>query len=212
MKKIAFLLLLVGISFGCRKEPNLSNLSDDFLVATLYDETADFGEYVTYKIVDQVGIVTNDPNGDTLLPANIANQLINRVKSNMNARGYTNLPFDSTADADLGVNIFAINQLNEGNVISPGYWWGYPGYYDPYYWGCYSCYYYYPFSYSYSYNTGTVVMEILDLKNADANNDKVIVLWTGLGNGLLSNFNSINTQYGLDAIDQAFIQSPYIQR
>ncbi|MEY4595263.1 MAG: hypothetical protein RIQ47_1673 [Bacteroidota bacterium] len=212
MKKIAFLLLIVGLSFGCRKEPNLSNLSDDFLVATFYDEEAIFTDYVTYKIVDKVGIISNDPNSDTVLSTTIGNQLINRVKSNMNSRGYVNFPLDTSADADLGINIFTIKELSEGNVISPGYWWGYPGYYDPYYWGCFDCYYYYPYSYSYSYNTGTVIIEIMDLKNVDANNDKVRVIWTGLGNGLLSDYISVDLQYALNSIDQAFIQSPYIQR
>jgi len=210
MKKITLLTLLLSVFFSCRKEPNVSELSDDFLVATLYDQAADFSEYTTYKIVNQIGIITNDPNADTLLSPGIANQLINRVKSNMDARGYVNRSIDSTAD--LGINIFTVNQLNQSDVITPGYWWGYPGYYDPGYWGCYNCYYYYPFSYSYTYNTGTVIIEIMDLKNVSLNNDKVKIIWTGMGNGLLADYISTNVQYALNSIDQAFIQSPYIQR
>lgn len=209
MKKSLLLLALVGALWSCRKEPNLTQLSDDFLVATQYDRYADFGSYSTYELPTYVALLGNGSN-DTMLSNSSANQLLNRIRQNMNARGYTEV--QASANPDLAMNVFAINTQNSGSVVSPGSWWGYPGYYDPYYWGYYDSYYYYPFSYSYTYNTGTLVMELIDLKNDDQNNNRLVVIWNSLANGLLYNYTPSDIQNALTSIDQSFAQSPYLTR
>jgi hypothetical protein len=199
MKKLILFLAVAVTTLSCRKEPDLYQLSDDFIVATFYDKNASFNDLNTYYISDTVGY--------SLLAPNKANQLVNQVKSNMNGRGFTLASKDS---ADLAVNMFVIKDLNRTDVISPGYWWGYNGYYDPWYYGYYDSYYYYPFTYSYTYATGTLVIELIDLKNNDANNKKLVVVWNAISNGVLSGSSFNNMQQGLDAIDQSFAQSPYL--
>jgi Domain of unknown function (DUF4136) len=207
MKKIVFLALAVLSITGCRKEPDLYKLSDDPIVLTKYDPQANFGAFHKFKIVDQIGVITNDPDVDTILDPTYANQLIDKVRENLVARGYTEALL--TDSADFGMNISVIRKLSSVDVMYPGYWWGYGGYYDPWYWGCYSCYYYYPYYYSYSYSTGTIMLEFIDL-NSEDNNDKYLIRWTGIGNGLLSDYTSTNLTNSLNAIDQMFEQSPYI--
>lgn len=209
MKKSLLLLALVGALWSCRKEPNLSQLSDDPLVATQFDRSADFSSYATYELPTYVALLGNGSN-DTLLSNSDANQILNRIRQNMDRRGYSEAA--STDTGDLAMNVFVINTQNTGSVVTPGYWWGSAGYYDPYYWGYYDSYYYYPFSYSYTYNTGTLIMELVDLKNDDLNNNRLIVIWNSLANGLLYNYSATNMQNALSSIDQSFTQSPYLTR
>ncbi|MFM9050712.1 MAG: DUF4136 domain-containing protein [Bacteroidota bacterium] len=208
MKKLLILVGLISVMLSCRKDPDLGQLSDDFIVATFYDRSANFDSLKTYFIPSQVGYISNVHPNDTLLAPASASQLVNRVKNNMNQRGF--IPVDSTANPDMAVNMFVIRDLNRTDVISPGGWWGYPGYYDPWYYGYYDSYYYYPFSYSYTYETGTLVIELIDLKNSDSNNNKLIVVWNAISNGVLAGYQYGQLQEGLDAIDQSFAQSPYL--
>lgn len=208
MNKAFVLALLTVLVVGCRKEPDFGNLTSNDLIATKYDPSADFSSYHTYSINPQVALVSNAQGADTVLQQNYADQLIATIRTNMNARGYTeSADLDS---ADLGFNIVVIKEINTSDVVYPGSWWGYPGYADPYYWGgCFDCYYSYPYYYSYSYTTGTIVLEMIDLNSAQ-NNDKLIVRWAGIGNGMLSDYNSSNIKEAKAAIDQMFTQSPYI--
>jgi hypothetical protein len=191
-------------------------LSDDFLVATFFEKNTpiDSLHLQTYFISDTVGLITNESgsltNGDTLVkPQSAALDLVNQVKSNMNQRGYSFVQRNQSPD--IAINMFVVKDLNQSDVLAPGYWWGYPGYYDPYYYGYDSYYYYYPFTYSYSYTTGTLVIELVDLKHRDTNNGKLVVFWTGLANGLLADYTATNVLNAKTAIDQAFTQSPYLK-
>lgn len=201
-----FLIVLATplIIISCRKTPDTSQLLDDFVVQTSKDPDANFSTYKTYYISDTIALRTTNPN-DTLWTDNDAKQLVAKVKSNMAARGYVltgpqNRP-------DLGLGLSAVKNLNIG-VIYPGWWWGYWG-------GCYWYYYcgYYPYypmgGMIYSVPTGTLILDMIDLKNATAN-DNLTVIWGSVMSGGLGN-TSNDLQLGMDAIDQSFAQSPYIQ-
>jgi hypothetical protein len=206
MKRTLLFLTVVVATLSCRKDPDLYQLTDDFIVATFRDKNISFDSLKTYYIPDDVGYISNTRPNDSLLSPSKALQLVNRVKSNMDQRGFVSTSKDS---ADMAVNMFVIKDLNRTDVISPGYWWGYNGYYDPWYWGGYD-YYYYPFSYSYTYTTGTLVIELIDLNDVSANNNKLVVVWNAISNGVLSGYPNNDMQQGLDAIDQSFAQSPYL--
>ena len=74
--------------FACRKTPDLDKLTTDFVVQTSKQPDANFGSYKTYYISDTIALRTTDPN-DTLWIDADAKQLVDAVKENMNARGYT---------------------------------------------------------------------------------------------------------------------------
>jgi hypothetical protein len=102
--------------------------------------------------------------------------------------------------ADLGVKVVTVTVTTVGTYY-PGYWWGYGGYY-PYY-------PYYPYSYTYSYSTGSMFIDLIDLENANNISGKATVIWTSFSNGILG--ETSNTVLATDAVNQSFIQSPYIK-
>jgi len=208
MKGRYFLLSLCLVTFfACRKTPDTSQLSVNFVVQTAREPDANFASYKTYYISDTIALKTTNPN-DTLWTDADAKQLSDAVKANMNARGYTLVSHGSRPDLGLGLTV--VKDLNLG-VVYPGWWWGYWG-------GCYWYYYcgyppYYPWygggGFVYSIPTGTIILDMIDLKNADANG-KLTVVWGSVMSGGLG-YTSDDLQLGVDAIDQSFEQSPYLQ-
>src|SRR4051812_45775825 len=206
MKKVYFILAGFLILSACRKTPDTSQLSNSFVVQTVKEPGANFSDYKTYYISDTVALVNSIPDDDSLRTDADAKQLTAAVKANMNARGYTLVP-SSHSHPDLGLGLTIVKDLNVG-VIYPGYWWGYWG-------GCYWGYCGYPPYYPYygpvvySVPTGTIVLDMIDLKNAAAN-EKLYVPWASVMSGGLGYTND-DLQLGVEAINQAFDQSPYLQ-
>ena len=203
MKKSYFYILIFSLAIAaCRKLPDTSPLTNGFVVQTSKDANAAFGNYKTYSISDTVSLRTTDPN-DTVWADADAQKLIAAVKTNMEQRGYTLV--DRGGQPELGLALTAIKDLNIG-VVYPGWWWG--GY-----WGCYWYYCGYPPYYGYgavySIPTGTVVLDMIDLKNATANKE-LDILWSSVMSGGLGN-SSNDVQLGVNAINQSYEQSPYIQ-
>ena len=131
---------------------------------------------------------------------------INAAKNQMKAAGYTEVGKQN--NPDVGVNITRIYNTSTGVLVYDNYYGGYGGYYDPYYWGSgYGGYgYYSPYSYAtYSIREGALTVDILDLKNAAANNN-IKIVWTGLirGSGIFS--GDANAQ-----VKTLFDQSPYLK-
>ncbi|SEW43568.1 DUF4136 domain-containing protein [Chitinophaga arvensicola] len=206
MKRINHLLLLALILLAaCRKEPDLSQLSGNFVVQTDRDPAAQFNSFKTFYISDTVAYISSNPK-DSILTDNTAKSLVAQIRKNMEARGYVYV--GRAFKPDLGINTVAVKDVTVG-VVYPGYWWGYPGYWDPWDWGWYYPYYY-PWATTYSITTGSVIAEIIDVKNAQAN-QKLDVTWTMNLNGALGSSASTNLQRALDGIDQAFNQSPYLK-
>lgn len=206
MKRNATLLLLTMLIYlsACRKEPDLSELSGNFVVQTDAASTVTFSNYKTYYISDTIALISDNKN-DSVLIGPGAQQIIATIKSNLDARGFTFVP--KGANPDLGVNTVAFRNVTVG-VVYPGWWWGYPGYWDPWYWGWYYPYYY-PWSVAYSVTTGSVIGELIDLKNVNANQNLQVV-WTCSLNGALSSSDQTNVTRAVDGINQAFTQSPYL--
>ena len=204
MKKIyIFLPGFLLIFYSCRKTPDLESLSNNFVVQTSKNPEANFSSYKTYYISDTIAYIAANPK-DSLWFDDKAKQLVDAVKTNMAARGYTFVS-NSHSNPDLGLGLTVIKDLNIG-VIYPGYWWGYWG-------GCYWGYCGYPPYYGwgavYSIPTGTIVLDMIDLKNARTNGN-LVVTWGSVMSGALGNTNN-DLQLGINAINQAFIQSPYIK-
>jgi hypothetical protein len=198
-----FFLALVFLS-SCRKTPDFDELSYNFTVSTSLDQAADFGSYGTYFISDTVKYI-GGVGSDSILVGAEADLLTQVVKDNMTANGYTFADRDDRPD--LGITLTAIKDLNV--VVS-----GYPGWWDPYYGGCYwyyYCYgYYYPWTAVYTYTTGTVFLNMYDLKNADAS-QQLRALWNITALGALGSSTTGNFQLGADALNQGFQQSPYLK-
>ena len=194
-------MLGIVLSPACRKSPDTSRLSTEFVVQTVRDPEADFGSYHTYYISDTIKLSTSNPN-DSIWSDLQSKQLIDAVKANMTAMGYTLVGKGN--NPDLGVSMSAIKDLNLG-VIYPGWWWGY--------WGCYWgwCYYppYYPwYGMIYTIPTGTLILDMIDLKNANVD-QRLTIVWGAVMSGGLGNTGN-DLALGVSAIDQAFDQSGYL--
>ena len=197
-------LALTLINYGCIKEPDYDKLSTNLVVATISDSAADFGSFKTYYISDSVAVV-NSTIVDTVLKNENTQKLVDAIKQNMSARGYV---FTAKAAVpDLGLMLGIAKNTYVGVVYS-GWWDAYYGWWDPWYWGWYYPYYY-PYATYYSVTTGSLIMTMADLKNAQAN-QSLRVVWTGFGAGAIGDNLAANVDRGVDAINQAFLQSPLI--
>ncbi|MBN9299483.1 MAG: DUF4136 domain-containing protein [Filimonas sp.] len=206
MKRNVLFVMLFALSLGaCRKEPDFSQLSSNFVVVTSKDPAATFSQYKTYYISDTVGYISTSST-DTILVGPSAQALVKAVKDNMTARGYQFVP--KNANPDLGINLGVVKNVNAG-VVYPGWWWGYPGWWDPWYWGWFYPYYY-PYTVTYVVTTGTVISDLIDLKNVAASK-QLKVLWSAVSGGAVGSDVNTNLQRGINAINQSFTQSPYIK-
>jgi hypothetical protein len=207
MKKPIFLMMAVAMGFAsCLKAPNLDQLSGDFVVSTSLDKTANFGDYKTYYVSDTVANLGGSGSDTIFFDAN-AQQLVNAVKTNMNARGYTYMQNTFLNHPDLAIRLGVVKVTT--TVFYPGWWYGYPGWwYPPYYGGWYP--YYYPFSTYYQYSTGTVILDTYDVKNASVTH-KFQVVWNCTSFGAIGSSTSTNFTRGVNGINQGYAQSPYFK-
>lgn len=202
-------MILLAMTFnGCHPEPEAVKLIDQLAVATNYDPEADFTSYVTYALpTDTIGFISNTSN-DTIVVASkseFPRPVLAAIRKNLDARGFTRV--SRNQDPDLGVNVLVVNDFNVfQQVVYPSY--GYPGNYYSGYYG-YSSWYYYPYINTYAYNTGVLIIEIVDLKNKTPDN-KVRVVWDAYMGDLYSTLDRIPQSE--EAIDQAFVQSPYLAK
>ena len=199
--KWAFLAFLVVPFFqwSCFPEPDSNQLLDQFVVSTEYDPNADFKSYITYSLrPDTIGLVSNVGTDDTIIYNDYAKRVVTTIKTNMNMRGYSFVSLSSSPD--LIIKPYVVKNLDiYQQVVYPGYSYGYSSYY----------YNYGPYIYTSAYNTGYLVMEIIDLKNITAQNQVKVIWYSYMGDV----FNALDVYIqSEDGIDQAFLQSPYLQK
>lgn len=211
MKRIvAWSVALTTLAFvftGCTKDP-FNNLTQEEsrIYVTNYDSTANFRSFKTYSIVDSVAVISNNRLDGTAL-TNYDAALLSDLKSALTARGFVLVP--KNAKPDLGINVSRVTNTYTGVMSYPDYWGYYGDFYDPFYWG-YPGYGYAPPFYNYSVyqiNEGGLSVEMLNLKDAGANNNKIKPVWTALARGS-GVFNTANTTTQVQAF---FNQSPYLQ-
>lgn len=204
LSKVAAILFM----FSCASYPGLdSRLAEDLVVITKYDVNTAFTQFRTFSIVDSVTVIKNGTDSTRVLNSQ-AISLLGEINANMQARGYT-LVSRKTGNPDLGINVAVVKVNNISNYY-PGWYWDYYGYYSPAYWGYsgYGYWYpYYPPEVTY-YNSGTVIIDMLDLKNAKTHDNKLYVVWNAYIRGLMTGYHT--AQDILSNVDQCFAQTPQI--
>ena len=194
------------LSLGsCRKDP-LNDMTEEEsqIYITNRDTTANFSSYTTFSIVDSVAVASN---GDTARRAltDYDKQLIAAVKSAMQSRGYTLV--DKAAKPNLAINLTRIDETFASTYYDPGYWSGWGGYWDPFYWGYPGLGYYWPSYYTVYTRERAVSIDLLDLQHAAADKE-VKVIWNAMfrGSGVWS------TSYISNMVNGAFGQSTYLKK
>ena len=103
MKRALFIFSLALIAFGCKKDPDYDKLSSNYVVATNADQQANFSQFKTFHVSDTIRLFS-DTNLDTILTDNNAKMLVDEVKAQMTARGYTFVP--RGGNIDIGINFY----------------------------------------------------------------------------------------------------------
>jgi len=200
--RCAVLATLLALSCNSYSVP--SDVVNGVVVITQFTPGTTWGSYLTYSVDPSVAVV--DETGAVTVSCSVdGSQLVPTIESNMNARGYENVPFGEAADIEIKMDAL----LGSVNTYVPGYCGWYPYYY------CYP-----GWTYTGSYSFGTLVLTMGDTKNATPGG-KLPLLWTNADYGVLAAYfdsgctgsgTSVNWVKIRAAIDQAFSDSPYIVR
>ncbi|MGK0385727.1 MAG: hypothetical protein ACI849_000332 [Patiriisocius sp.] len=206
-RRLIALLAIAALATSCYEDPDTNSLSSDLVVATDRDLKADFQTYKTYHISDTIPNITDNRN-DSIVVGVDALKIVNKIKENLNSLGYTFVERDE--NPYLGV-IPAIIQITNVGGLCTGWWGGYSGYWGGGYWGYPGYGYYYPYCGYYTFNTGSLTIDMIDLKDTDTTTN-LNAVWTGTLFGVLSSSDASNVDKALKGIDQAYDQSPYLQQ
>ncbi len=216
MKRLIPILFAAMVLVSCQKEPNLSELSSDYVVYTDYDKSEDFANYNTYYLPDSVLVIGNSEKA-TYWTGDQAKFLLDVFVDNMNAKGFSRVELRENADLGLQVS-YIENTRYFVNYPNYWWWWGYPGYWGPGYWGPYWNDWYYPYYPNYptvySYSTNSFLAELVDLKDKPATLTqearRLEVIWNSYMVGAQGGSAQANKKLVERAVDQAFTQSPYL--
>ncbi|MCU0358008.1 MAG: DUF4136 domain-containing protein [Cyclobacteriaceae bacterium] len=214
MKKISVFLLLLVAFVSCNTQPDMADLVRYMVVQTRYDVESVTGTsniFTTYSSFvireDTIGLVSNTTRDTVLVdgvninvPGGYVKPVISEVKKNLASAGYQQV--DENGNPSFAVNIVVLQNLSVSQFVSapPFYPGGYFGYYG----------YYRPFVSTYYANYATLVIEIVDIANFATNGNRYKVIWNAAIGDLISTDDLRGKS--LTAINQAFVQSPYIKK
>ncbi|WP_418993017.1 DUF4136 domain-containing protein [Alistipes sp.] len=205
---LAIALLTVAVS-ACQKEPSTSGLHKDYLVYTAHDDGTDFAALDTYYIPDSILIIGNSDKTEYWKDAD-AIEIVNTVVGQMNAAGYSRT--DDKEAADAGLQLSYVRQVTYFvGYDNPYWWWYYPYYWAPGYWGDWIGWHY-PYRVYYGYTAGSLLLEMIDLEADQETGKKLPVIWDSFIGGLLTSNEELNLQRTLEGVKQAFVQSPYLKK
>lgn len=198
------ILALVTTFTSCSKDP-LAHLTDEEskIYITDHDSAANFSSYHTFSVSDSVDVVNNGQSSREMSATDQA--FVSAVKTEMLGRGYVMV--NKNASPDLAINVSRIYNTSTGVISYADYYDAYGGYWDPYSYGYGGYGYYSPYSYAtYSIREGAISIDMLDLKNAAAQN-RITIIWTGLIRGS----NIFNSGTAPQQVNTLFNQSPYLK-
>lgn len=206
MKKI-FLLYIMAVGtiiVSCQKSPDTDRLDNNYLVYTNYDAGTDFKAINTFHVIDSILIIDSSEKSSYWNNSN-SQKIVNAFRNGFESAGYTQA--EEGEEPDVVFQLSYINTTYYFNTYGSGPWWNYyPGYWN---WGGWG--WYYPYSFTYSYSTGSIIGELVNTNAPTPQKDKLTVIWNSYICGLL-NGNNLSLTRTLDAIKQAFTQSPYLSK
>lgn len=209
MKKILLIYAVILSAVACHKEP-YTDSDNEYLVYTTPGKDVNFTSYRTFDLADSLLIIgqSKDPQysqSDNSLA------LIQQVRTGMENMGYIYTP--DNPDADLGIQLtFVVKTERYVQYYNDPYWWlDYPGYWPSGFWGNWTGFYY-PYPVSYTYTTNALIVDMVDLTTEEKADEPLEVIWTSYIGGPASFYADDNVARIKVAIDQAFVQSPYLDR
>lgn len=210
MKKILFISALALIAAACQKEPYPQDGDSEYLVYTSPAKDVDFSEFTTFDIADSLLVIGQSPKPE-YSQSNNALAIIQAFRTNMEKLGYIYTP--SNPDADLGIQLtYMIKTERFVQYYNDPYWWlDYPGYWSPGIWGDWYGFYY-PRPMVYSYSTNALVADMVDLTAEQGSGKSLEIIWSVYIGGPAGPSAAYDVQRMKAATDQAFAQSPYLNK
>jgi hypothetical protein len=202
-----------GLGSGCLDRPDVEELVAQPVIVTKRDQNADFASFTTFAMTESITVESAlDASATAPGPAEVANPTLDEISAQLVSRGYRRVA--RTEGPDLGVAVTAVSRLN-AVVVNYGAWWG-AGPASGGYWG-------YPgaigstigYSSVVAWQSGTLIIELYDLRAARAAATTAVpipAIWAALAHGVLGGAGTTLTAPPIDAIRQAFAQSPYLAR
>jgi hypothetical protein len=202
--KTLTLLLVVAAMASCYPEKDRT-IEDYDIIGSHLNPDANLASLQTFRVADSIIMIYDTTEEAPEYPAEQAALILSTIRTNMLNAGWTEELVD-TPDVYLSSRIWETTTV--GAIFYPPYWnpWypGYPGY--PGYWPGWGGTSYY------RYTTGTVTIDMYDLKTFDPVDDTYITpAWNAAVNGLIGSTSS-NSRRIESSINQAFIQSPYLKK
>jgi len=154
----------------------------------------------------RVDLLCGAVGGSGVLSHVVDPQVLARIRANFAVRGWREV-FDLKAEQpDVAVLAMLFEQSNTVSYAGWwgdwGYWPGFSGYGPEWSWG-------YPAATSFTFESGTLAIAMLDLHGGDPTFKNLPLLWVAGVEGALATSTIDGV---LNGIDQAFAQSPYLER
>lgn len=186
-------------------------IGDLDVVYTNYNSGFNFSSGTTYAIPTSVIIVSEE----SIIPGNrpptldfiVSDQILTALRTNMNARGFTQVNIQANPDY-----ILLPSATQEGRELLFNYgaqfwtWW-----FPEFNVGLLFQYPNFNPQTITSVNTGSLLIQFIDNRNRVANS-AVPVHWIGVVNLGLSGSQTDNSNRATRGVNQSFIQSPFIQK
>ena len=204
----ALILLAVSVAIGTTCYPyQITSVSQLASVTTLVDSQAPLRNARTFALPDT--IIHAMAIGAGVIGHTGDDKILAQIRSGLLAFGWREITDVRAERPDVVVLTAVLEQTNTGVAYTDwwsawGWWPGWPVSYGPdWSWG-------YPVNaVTFTYQTGTLVITMLDVAHGNTGARRVPLLWAAGVDGVL-------TQSSLDGalkgIDQAFSQSPYLER
>ena len=209
MKKILLITAVILLAVSCHKEPYLDS-DNEYLVYTSPGKDVTFTSFRTFDLADSLLIIGQSAKPE-YSQSNNALALIQAVRTGMENMGYIYTP--DNPNADLGIQMtYVVKTERYLQYYNDPYWWlDYPGYWSPGFWGNYTGFYY-PYPVTYTYATNALIIDMVNLTTPKTGTEALEVVWSTYIGG--PSTGSITTDVDLmkNAINQAFVQSPYLKK
>ena len=209
MNKILLIPAVILLAVACHKEPYIDS-DNEYLVYTAPGKEATFADFTTFDLADSL-LVIGQSTKPEYSQSNNALALIQAVRTNMEKLGYIYTP--DNPDADLGIQMtYVVKTERYVQYYNDPYWWlDYPGYWSPGFWGNYVGYYY-PYPVSYTYSTNALMVDMVNLTTPKTGEEALEVVWSAYVGGPASASITTDVDRMKSAVDQAFVQSPYLKK
>ncbi len=208
MKKILLISAALLMLAACHKEP-YKDSDNEYLVYTSPGKDVNFSPYRTFFIADSL-LVIGQGDKPAYSQTQAAKDLILSYRANMEQRGFVYTADD--AEADLGIQLtYIIKTERYLQFYNSPYWWlDYPGYWPAGYWGNWHGYYY-PRPVTYTFTSNALLADIVNLKTEVREDTPLEILWTSYIGGPAGSSYRNDVRKMQDAVNQAFVQSPYLR-